>query len=165
MSGGTPAEFLDAAKGGEQRQSRSGHYVPVPELWVLGIIRNPAKPEWRLRLREEFAPLATSCCAAWVGDLPDRTWSCSPNSREVIFIRYFAELREGVHSARNNECKRLLTTPTQNALSYITSNVHVSSSESRESSDEFVTQEPDRRLSQNARIVISLRKGVKGANT
>jgi len=59
-----------------------------------------------------------------------------------------------------NERYRLLTTPTQNALSYITSNVH-----SRESSDEFVTQEPDRRLSQNARIVISLRKGVKGANT
>jgi hypothetical protein len=66
----------------------------VPELWVLGIVRSPAKPEWCLGLREEFEPTAISFCADWAGGPLDSTWSCSPNSPEVIFIRYFAELRK-----------------------------------------------------------------------
>jgi hypothetical protein len=52
---------------------------------------------------------------------------------------------------------RLFTTPTQNILSCITSNVHMSSSETHEFSDEFVTQELDQVHPQDARI-ISLRK-------
>ncbi len=66
----------------------------MPELWVLGIVRNPAKPEWCLGLSQEFEPTAISFCADWSGGPPDGTWSCSPNSAEVIFIRHFAELRK-----------------------------------------------------------------------
>ena len=94
MSGGAPAEFLDGSHSGEERQGHSSHYVPVPELRVLGIVRNPAKPEWCLGLREEFEPTAISFFADWAGGPPDSTWSCSPNSAEVIFIRHFAKLRE-----------------------------------------------------------------------
>ena len=43
-------------------------------------------------------------------------------------------------------------------LSCITSNVHMSSSETREFGDEFVTQELDQVHPQDARIIISLRK-------
>jgi hypothetical protein len=96
VSGRTPAEFLDGFESGEKRYSHSSHYVPVPKLWVLGIVRNPAKPEWCLGLREEFEPTAVSCCAdwAWADGSPDSSWSCFPNSGEVIFTRHFAELRE-----------------------------------------------------------------------
>jgi hypothetical protein len=96
VSGRTPAEFLDGFESGEKRYSHSSHYVPVPKLWVLGIVRNPAKPEWCLGLREEFEPTAVSCCAdwAWADGPPDSSWSCFPNSGEVIFTRHFAELRE-----------------------------------------------------------------------
>jgi len=108
VSGGAPAEFLDGSESGEKRYSHSSHYVPVPDLRVLGIVRNPAKPEWWLGLREEFEPTAISFCADWAGGPPDSTWSCSPNSDEVIFIRHFAELREN-SPRRNNEFKGLVT--------------------------------------------------------
>ena len=93
VSGGTPAERLDGPQGRE-RSSHSNHNAPLPELWVLRIICNPAKPEWCLGLREEFEPTAISCGADWAGGPPDSTWSCSPISGEVISIRHFAELRK-----------------------------------------------------------------------
>jgi hypothetical protein len=98
VSGGTPAELLDGPQGRE-RSSHSNHNAPVPELWVLRIVCNPAKPEWCLGLREEFEPTAISCCADWAGGPPDSTWSCSPISGEVISIRHFAELRESSSGA------------------------------------------------------------------
>jgi hypothetical protein len=69
VSGGAPAEFLDASESGEKRYSHSSHDVPVPELRVLGIVRNPAKPEWCLGCREEFEPTAIS-----LNEIPVRDW-------------------------------------------------------------------------------------------
>lgn len=94
MSGGTPAKFLDGSESGGKRYSHSSYYVPVPELRVLGIVRNPAKPEWCLGFREEFEPTAISFCADRAGGRADRARSCSPSSGEMIFNRHLAERRE-----------------------------------------------------------------------
>jgi len=40
VSGGTQAELLDGAQG-EEGSSRSGRNSPLPDVWVLGIVRNP----------------------------------------------------------------------------------------------------------------------------
>jgi hypothetical protein len=101
VSGGTPAELLDGPQGRE-RSSHSNHNAPVPELWVLRIVCNPARPKWCLSLRERFEPTAISCCADWAGGLPDSTWRCCPNSGEVISIRHFAEVRDSSPGATTN---------------------------------------------------------------
>jgi hypothetical protein len=110
VSGRTQTELLDGPQVGKG-SNRSGHNSPVPEVWVLGIVRNPAKPEWCLGLWEEFKPTAISFCAYWAAGSPDSIWSCFSSSGQMIFTGRFAEFREE-GSPRLNEVRSSATSTT-----------------------------------------------------
>src|SRR6202035_3078925 len=78
VSGRTQTELLDGPQVGKG-SSPASHYAQVPEMWVLGVVRNPAKPGWFPCIKQEFKPTAeSSCCPdwAWAGGSHDITWSC-----------------------------------------------------------------------------------------
>ena len=112
------------------RRIRIGHRDPGSIDTTIGLLKS-GRPEPRKRRH-----VALNCCKIAITLIDPETGETN-NAR-----------------LRN----RPISTPTENILSCITSNDRKSSSETREFSDEFVTQELYQVHRQDARIVVSLRK-------